>query len=286
MSEITQHEQTQQTVKPKVETQLSESVSEEISDKTQDNSEASNTHEVESKDSEDKKEAVPKGVQKKIDKLTKLRADAQRELEYWKTQALKQAQAETEKPVEKKAESIDLSSKPKADNFDSHEDYVEALTDWKLEQKEKEREAKQKETQVKTEYQKQVESFQSKVKDFQKTVEDFEDVISEVDDISLSIGIQDSLLNSELGPQIMYELAKDRKELERINSLSPISAAREIGKIEARIANESSSEKEQQKKLTKAPPPVSPLGAGSAKVMKSPEDMSFKEYAAWRTAKK
>lgn len=236
---------------------------------------------------ENKEEQKPKkkgGFQKRINKLSSEKAKALEEMEYWKQQALKSNQPE--KPeAEKKASVQSTEGKPKADNFESHEEYVEALADWKYEQKEKEREAKVKESQVKSEYQTKVESFQTKVNEFSKVQDDFEDVVSDVDDIPLSFALQESILTSDFGPQIMYELAKDRTRLEKINRLSAIDAAREIGKIEARLEKPSAST--QEKKQSKAPAPIAPVGSkGSAKIEKSPDDMSFQEYKKWRAANK
>lgn len=246
---------------------------------------ADSEDESESKDVEKPKKQ--KGFKKRIDKLNKkLTAEAQ-EKEYWKQQALKASGGQEVQKKETLETLSETSQKPKVEDFDSHAEFIEALTDWKVDQKEAAKENKRKVDESKSEYQKTVQSFQEKVQEFSKTHTDFQDLMEDVDDVPLTAGIQEALLTSSIGPAVMYELAKDRKELERINALSPLAAAREIGKIEARLANDSSSSKEQTKKLTKAPPPVSPVGTnGSAKVMKSPQEMTFKEYTIWRARKK
>jgi hypothetical protein len=253
-------------------------------DETQD---ASETSEDESNDestdaeSEDSKEDRPKkkesGYEKRIRKLTKQRGDAQRELDYWKAEALRKAQSaqepKSEEPREKKQS---LEGKPKAEEFESHAEFVEALADWKYEQRKALDEVKQKETQIKTEFQKNVESFQSKVKDFSKAHKDFQEVISDVDDIPMSIGVQETLLASDVGPELMYELAKDRENYERINALTPLSAARELGRIEARIHANKESSSQEPKKQSSAPTPLKPVGKhGSGGVKKSLSDPSL-----------
>jgi hypothetical protein len=79
----------------------------------------------------------------------------------------------------------------------------------------------------------------------------------------------------------MYELASDLKEFKRINSLPPLAIAREIGKLELKLSKPSE-EKQEIKKTTNAPKPLTPVGSKSAPVKKSPDEMSQKEYEAWR----
>lgn len=243
------------------------------SEETEEQSEESEDEHDEEKSQQDEKPKKKGGFKKRIERFQRKLSVTEQELAYWKEQALKgNSKAETEVQAPAKQEA---NSKPKADDFTSYEDYTEALTDWKIEQREKERETKAKETQVKTEYQKQVESFQSKVSEFAKTKDDFEDVISEVDDVPLSLGVSEAITSSENGPELMYELAKNKKELLRINALSPILAAREIGKIEARLAK---TESKPIPKTTKAPAPITPVGnKGSATIKKSIYDPNLSQ---------
>lgn len=274
--------------KPKDETPEEQSEASEILDENLDDEKSSDDEELEEKDDEEKRPKKKGGFQKRIDKFRKQLAERDQELEFLRKQNMQIAQAKSE-PVKDAAPKVDPTGKPKAADFDSHEEYVEALTDWKLAAKEKEIEAKQRETQAKTEYQKAVDSFRSKVAEFKKSAEDFDELVSDVDDITLSAGLQESILSSDVGPALMYELAKDRNELERIAKLSPIAAAREVGKIEARLAKaaESSKETEIKPKQTKAPPPILPVGAkGSAKSTKAPDEMDFQEFKKWRAQNK
>lgn len=241
-------------------------------------------------DKEDQKPKKKGGFQKRIERFQKKLSEKDQAL-FEKDQIIARlSEKRAGNPDELKPEKVESlkssDSKPKSENFDTHEEYVDALTDWKLEQKEKEREQKSRENQIKTEQQKKVSDFQAKVQEFQKSHDDFDEVVSDVDDIPLSFALRDAIVTSDLGPQVMYELAQNRDELTRINSLSLVDAAREIGKIEARLSQESSSVKK-IKTITKAPPPIEPVGSkGSARVEKSPDDMSFNEFKKWRESKK
>ena len=253
--------------------------SDEVSD---DNASEESGDESEEQDSETKSGKKPKqnGFKKRLDKLTKRASAAQQEAEYWKAQALKQAKAEQETQQKASAPKQDFSSKsrPKAEDFDTHEDFVEALSDWKYDQRRAEDEAKVRETKVKSEFQKRTEAYSKQVEEFKNAHDDYADVLDDVADIIVSPAVHELILASEIGPQLTYELAKNREEFERINKLNPLQAAREMGKLEARLASESKGQAEI--KTTKAPKPLSPIGGKSGAVAKSIFDpnLSFADY--------
>lgn len=259
----------------------SESSSEDETQELQDDESSDDGEESEQKEDDEIKDDKPKkkgGFKKRIERFQKQLSAKDQEIEFLRQQISKGL------PKDEPKQSIktEAEGKPKPSDYETHEEYIDALTDWKIEVKEKEIQTKQRETQAKTEYQKQVDSFQTKVSDFSKTKEDFQEVIEDVDDISMSIAVQESILSSDIGPELMYELAKNRSEYERINSLSPLAAAREIGKIESKLIRESSSKKEI--KTTKAPAPLKPIGKSASKITKSIFDpnLSQKEYEELR----
>lgn len=234
-------------------------------------------------DSKDEKSGKKKGgFQRRIDKLNQQKAQAQQEAEFWRQQALKGAGGES-KTEQKLAEpKPDSEGKPKPDDFENHSDYVEALTDWKTDQKFKEQAQKQEKSKAESEQQKIARDYQDRAKSFAEKTPDFKEVLAEVDEIRISPVVHDIILSSPNGPELAYELAKNPEEFEHVCKLPPIAAAREMGKVEARIASKSS-EKKQEQKITKAPKPLEPVGGGqSPSVKKSPEEMSYAEYERYR----
>lgn len=213
------------------------------------------------------------GYQKKIDRLNA-------ENEYLKSQLAKPAETKTAS----KEAVIEKTGKPKVDYFNTHSEYVEALTDWKIEQKSLAEKAEQKKDELKSEQEKQTATFQKKYDDFSKATEDFQETIDGVDDIRLSAVFEDAIISSEIGPQIMYELAKNREELERLSKLSPMFMLKEIGKIEARLEKSKETKTEVKTKTTNAPPPPKSLSSKSASIKKSinDSDLSQQEYEAIR----
>lgn len=232
----------------------------------------------------DQKPKIKGGFKKRIHKLTSKLSAKESELEYWKQEALKRQSSETEKnPTLIQKKEADL--KPKADDYDSHDEYIDALTDWKINQREKERETKSKADQLKTDHEKALASHHNRVEKFVETHEDFHELIEEVNDIPMPIVVQEVILASESGPELMYELAKNRKEYARICALPAVLAVHELGKFEARVIKQSESlEKKQEVKTTKAPPPIKAVGSKGVAVKKSiyDQNLSQREYEKLR----
>lgn len=248
--------------------------SEESSEGLEENQEDGLSDEGEAKDGEKRKKS---GFKKRIDRLNKQKSDLQREMDYWKQEALKAkgGQGERAEPVkEPKGD-----GRPKADDFETHEEYVEELAAWRADQRWKENEAKARESQVKSEHQRKVEAYQQKVEKLKEEIEDYDDVMESVDDVRVPVAVQQLLLESENGHELTYELAKNREELERICGLSPLAAARALGAFEASLAKKAQSTK--QIKTTKAPPPLNPVGSKGAAAKGFRADMTLAEYEKW-----
>jgi hypothetical protein len=97
----------------------------------------------------------------------------------------------------------------------------------------------------------------------------------------MPVHLNQLLLDSENGPELAYHLAKDAENFARVCKLSPIAAARELGKIEATLTKAPESAKEI--KTTKAPAPIKPVGgSGSANSKEFREDMTYPEFKRWR----
>lgn len=235
----------------------------ESSAETSDESDPSQKEEVEPEESEEEKPSkleLTKNAKKRIDKLVKERAQARQEVEYWKSEAIKQkSQSQESTEASKKNPAAKDGGRPKAENFEKHEDFIEALTDWKIAQ----RDQVNKENEIKAKEQNRIESYKKRAQEFAKDHSDWNDVVEDIKDIPLSMTVYSELLDSENGPELYYELAKNPDELRRICSLGPISAARELGKFEASLSKESSGSKAETKKITTAPKPPTTVGTKS-----------------------
>jgi hypothetical protein len=251
-----------------------------------DESEAESDDESDAAKEGEQKPKKKNGFKKRIDKLNQRLSVKDQELEYWKQKALKGDSRQEPQPKETPKKEAQNEGRPNSSEFETHEDYVEAVADWKYEQRKSAEEAKARESQLKTDYQKQLGSHQARVGEFAKKTPDFQDVIDDFNeehaDFKLSTALEEVIITSDMGPAVLYDLAKNKAELDRINALGFAAVGREIGKIEARL--EKSSEPTETKKQTKTPPPLKPLGNGSARVAKSIYDpsLSQSEYESLR----
>ena len=230
--------------------------------------------ELEAKTNEEPKPPKKKGgFQKKIVKL-------EQEKEYWRQEALR-AQT-TAKPIEPVIPPKDLTTRPKATDFATHDEYLEQLVEWKADQKIAAIQTKRQQDEAKTQVQNKFNTHNSRVISFKESHEDFDEVIDNVSTIPMSIAVQESILDSDHGPEMMYALGNDPKEFKRICSLPPLQAAREMGKLETKFikpATTSSNEK-----TTRAPKPVSPVRTRGASVPKDLNDpnLPYEEFKRLR----
>lgn len=260
------------------------STAQQDSDETMDVSETpevEGTEENEEQGEEQSQKPKKNRVKDRIDKLNARISEKERELEHWRTEALKAASKDKGANVEAKPSD----EKPNPDKFESYDEYVEALTDWKADQREKAREAKEREKSLISEQESKTQAVRQASIEFAKEHEDFNERIQDLNDIEMSLAVQDALLNSENAPALMYELAKDPDHFEKICQMPAGRAYREIGKVEARLESSSKETKEEQpKKITKAPQPLKGLNSKTAQASKSLDDMDYEEYRKSRNA--
>lgn len=242
--------------------------------------------EGEKPESEQVKPKKSNGYKKKIAKLTRgnyerdARIQAQeQELERWRKGELRASDAEKIATTSKKPD-----GKPRAEDFQTHAEYTEALTDWKVDQKIMARERESQKVEAESEASQLVSDHAKRVDEYRKTHGDFDELLESVDDVPLSKQFIDAVVESEMGPEIMEELARKPDELERIAQLDPRLLAKEIGKLEARLEAKKPAEEKLETKLTKAPKPITPVGS-KASTTKSPEEMTYEEFYEWEEAR-
>lgn len=164
--------------------------------------------------------------------------------------------------------------KPVPQQFADYESYVEALADWKAEQRltqfreetlaqQRQREAAEKAAQVKT----KLSTAASKYADFEE--------VALSPEVPITQHMAEAIAESDIGGDVAYYLGSNLAEAQRIASLSPAAQIRELVKLEAKLSAPA------PVVTTKAPPPITPVGQ-KATVAKDPGRMSDAEYAKWR----
>lgn len=162
---------------------------------------------------------------------------------------------------------------PKLEQFGDYESYIEALTDFKVEQKLKgHQERTAQESQIRA--QREVESkMADNISKAAAKYDDFEDVVTNPN-LPITYAMRDTIGESELGGDIAYYLGSNVQEAAQIANLSTIAQVKAILALEAKLRTP-------KKLTTDAPEPIKPSG-GNAKVTKSPSDMTDKEFDEWR----
>jgi hypothetical protein len=126
--------------------------------------------------------------------------------------------------------------------------YAEALAARKAEELLAQREVERQQRELLTAYKEREEAAFEKYDDFEQIVYNKALPITNV--------MAETIQASELGPDVAYYLGSNPREAERISRLSPYLQAKEIGKIEVRLADNPP-----VKRTTNAPPPIKPVTA-------------------------
>ena len=137
------------------------------------------------------------------------------------------------------------------EQFESTDAYVEALAAQKAEQLLEQREQRRQQSEL-------LESYHDKEEKAREKYDDFEQVAYNPK-LPITDVMAQSIQASDIGPEVAYHLGANPKEAERIARLSPILQAKEIGKLEAKLASDPP-----VKKTSNAPTPISPLTARSS----------------------
>ncbi len=187
---------------------------------------------------------APEGEQKETSKVfTQEELDAAigkrlaREQRKWERE---QKQAEAPKPVP--VEHV------KPEQFTTTEEYVDALTTSKAAQIVQQQQYAKQQQELLGNYHEKEEDARGKYEDFEQVAYNPRLPITNV--------MAQTIQSSDNGPDIAYYLGTNPKEADRISRLEPFLQAKEIGKLEAKVASEPVT-----KRTSSAPAPISPVTA-------------------------
>ena len=155
-----------------------------------------------------------------------------------------QANRQSEQQVMKAAPTASV------DQFESPEAYAEALAYQKAEELLAKRESAKQQSAVLESYHDREEEARSKYDDFEQVAYNPKLPITNV--------MAETIQSSDIGPELAYYLGSNPKEADRISRMTPLVQAKEIGKIEAKLASDPP-----VKRTTSAPAPISPVTARS-----------------------
>lgn len=204
------------------------------------------------KESEEPDHAL-KGVQKRIDRLTRQKYEAQARAEYLEKMLNERQAPKTESVIDRS-------------QFASDEDYVEAIVESRLAQKEQA---------------KQAQGFAKKVETIIKEAEKLGDFDpDDFREVPISKIMAEAIVESDVSAQLVKFFHDEPEEAERISQLSPARQAAAIGKLEDKLT----SDKPKAVSKSAAPAPIKPVSGNGKSTAGYRPDMSQSEYVAWRRA--
>lgn len=211
----------------------------------------------------------PKGVGKRIDELTRNWRETERDRDHWRDVALRNQTQKADPPVDSRPKTLaDFEydeSKYQNHLFEQAEKRAEAAAERKFKEQTEKETATRRKVEIVT-----------RERDFAKTAEDYFDV-TRSPSLTITQDMADVMSDSEEGPAIAYYLGKNPEIADRIAGLPALAAAREIGRLEARLINEREKVKEAKAVVSKAPPPTPKLdGADPAIKISSTDPDSYK----------
>ena len=243
---------------------------------------------------EAKEEAKKQDPEKSKDKLNK-RFDKV-------TQRAKQAEAEALELREKlksyeagnvqqpQQETVKAEGKPQASQFNDAFEYAEALAEWSAENALLRRDAEEASRKAQEAEAKKIESWNKKLEKAKEEMPDFDRIVQS-SDVVVSDEIKKAILESDVGPQVLYALASDEDYARKLTEMDSVKALKEIGKLEAKF--EAKAEKPKAEKVkaivsgSKAPDPIRPLSGGKvgADILVDTNGEFHGTYAQWKAAR-
>ena len=215
--------------------------------------------EADKQEDEDDDSSLPNGVKKRIDKVTRQKYEAVAEANRYKAE-LEQLRAQ----LAPKQEAPDIS------HFDTLDDYVEAVAEYKFNQK---AQATQSQHAQQTQAQAQAQDWVAKVDKVRSVAPDFDAVFNNVASIEFAPMALEAVAQHPKGAEIAYMLGKDISEAYRIAALPPSQQLMAIGEIAART------NVPKPKTVSTAPTPVKPVQGGASN-SSPPADID--EWMKWR----
>jgi len=228
--------------------------------------EIAKTLEEEGTEEEGKPKKPVSKVQERIDRLTWEKWEAKRESEN-----LRRELEEIRNVGSSKSSPAQRPIPPLEDDFEDPNEYRKARIKYEDEifaWNEAQRNIELSKKQAEERFQESLKAFNKRAERMRAKYQDFDDVIATP---VFSPTLSQEILDSELGAEIGYYLAKNPDEALRLSSLPPSKVAKEIGKLEIRFSSFT------KKTVSTTPPPINPVN-GNEVVKRSIEEMPIEDF--------
>ena len=237
----------------------------------------------EAKPQDEPKKQNPK-LEKRFSEITKQREEARREAEQerQKRYELEQRLQSLEKQQQP---TVATEQEPQPSQFQDAFEYAKALAEYTTDMRIAEMKQQEAQARAQAEMQRVQQTWATKVEQFKAELPDFDEVVTLSSDVPLLPDVRDVILESDVGPKILYHLAENADFARKIAAMPIRSALKEIGKLEARFETKV---EEKPVARSKAPAPVTPIrsAAGVAETKLNSDGQWFGSYSEWKQARK
>jgi hypothetical protein len=227
---------------------------------------------VDTSDKSDK----PNGSQKRIDELTWHRRNAERRNRQLESELAQMREQLTQRASPTPEQRQEAPKKLADFNYDE-EKYAEYVADVAAEKAAIKLRALQEREKTESSRKTNQSKFREREAALRNEMEDYEDVAYTA---PIHDHVADLVMSMDDGPRVAYFLGKNPETAAKLSALPPLEAAKELGRIETRLAYER--EQAKAKPVSKAPPPPPKIDATEPAVDKDPGQMSDAEFAKWR----
>ena len=251
--------------------------------------------EKQSEPKEAEKEANQEGERKQNPKLEKRFSEITKQREEARKEAQTERQARLE--LEQRLAALEQQRQPQQQSYVDQEpqpsqfndafEYAKALAEFSTEKALAERDRQMAQQREQEAQHRIIQSWAQKVQEAKADLPDFDDLVAS-SDVVVNNAVRDAILESDVGPRILYHLAENNDLAKKIASLSPNAALREIGRLEAKFEVKTDTKQTAPVVRSKAPAPIQPIrgGQGQADVPMSANGEWHGSYQAWKLARK
>lgn len=225
---------------------------------------------------------LPKGVQKKLDRMTAKLRETEREL-----QALK-GRGEPAKAEPAKAASA-ADPEPQVKDFKSWDEWNAAHNRWLVRDEQRKLDAQTSEREAQESAKATYDAHLERVEQGREAHEDFDEAISGMGTFEFSSemanrAFQMAVVDSENGAELMYHLAHHPDDMAKFADLSPTGVQRMVGRLEARLFPDGaapSSSVARAKPVTRTPKPTAPVRGTTTAPTALDDPTLVKDTDAW-----
>lgn len=177
--------------------------------------------------------------------------------------------------------------KPQASQFNDAFEYAEALAEWSAEKALEQRDIQEQQRKVDEQRNEVIKSWSAKLESAKADLPDFDEMVAS-SNVQVRDEVRDAILESDVGPQILYHLASDDDYANKLAAMPTNKALKELGKLEVQFERkEAPIEKSEPVARSKAPAPIKPItaGKGTSDVLIDGNGAFHGTYAQWKSAR-